>query len=321
MSIELKDRFVGSLLGVLVGDSLGAPIEGFEPEEIAKRYGRVTEHLPNRYGMGAYTDDTDMTILCAESLLTSGGFDADAMAQHLARHFDVERRYGRGTIEALERINQGTNWRSAAKNIYSPEGSYGNGGAIRVAPIALLYAGDVSTLTQHALTSSALTHAHPLAITGTCVQALAIALCTAAHERISRDNFLGMLTRYVRDLPANHEYLTRLSRIPTLLSSLAKPQEVAGTLGNHVHAHASVPTAVYCFLQAPDSFEDAVCYALAVGGDTDSIAAMTGAIAGAYLGSSAIPQRWLDKVETGPRGRDYVATVARRLCALSRKSN
>jgi poly(ADP-ribose) glycohydrolase ARH3 len=262
-----------------------------------------------------------MTILCAESLLTSGGFDADAMAQHLARHFDAERRYGRGTIEALERINDGAEWRSAAKNIYGPEGSYGNGGAIRVAPIALLYADDVSTLTRHALTSSALTHAHPLATTGTCLQARAVALCTAASEQVSRDSFVDALTRYIRDLPANQEYLARLSKIPALLSARAKPQEVAVTLGNDVHAHASVPTAVYCFLQAPDSFEDAVCHALAVGGDTDSIAAMTGAIAGAYLGSSVIPQRWLNKVETGPRGRDYVATVARRLCALRRESS
>jgi ADP-ribosylglycohydrolase len=321
MTIDAEDRFVGSLLGVLVGDSLGAPIEGFEPDEIVRRYGSVTDHLPNRYGTGTYTDDTDMTILCAESLLTSGRFDADAMAQHLARHFDAERRYGRGTIEALERINDGVDWRSAAKNIYGPEGSYGNGGAIRVAPIALLYAHDVSTLTLHALRSSALTHAHPLATTGTCLQALAIALCTAAREQISRDSFIGALTRYIGDLPANQEYVARLSKIPMLLSSRAKPQEVADTLGNDVHAHASVPAAVYCFLQAPDSFEGAVCHALAVGGDTDSIAAMTGAIAGAYLGSSAIPRRWLDKVETGPRGRDYVATLARRLCALAARGS
>jgi poly(ADP-ribose) glycohydrolase ARH3 len=317
MTIDLEDRFVGSLLGVLVGDSLGAPLEGFEPEEIIRRYTSVTDHLPNRYGLGTYTDDSDMTILCAESLLESGRFDADAMAQHLAQRFDAERRYGRGTIEALERINDGVGWRAAAKNIYGPDGSYGNGGAIRVAPIALFYGHNVSTLTQHAVTSSALTHAHPLATTGTCLQAHAIALCTAACEQISPDGFIAQLTRSIRDLPASQEYEARLSKIPTLLSSRAKPQEIAVTLGNDVYAHASVPTAIYCFLQAPDSFEGAICYALAVGGDTDSIAAMTGAISGAYLGSIAIPQRWLDKLETGPRGQRYVATLARRLYALA----
>ncbi len=86
-----------------------------------------------------------------------------------------------------------------------------------------------------------------------------------------------------------------------------------------MYAHESVPTAIYCFLQAPNSFEEAVCFALAVGGDTDSIASMTGAISGAYLGSLAIPQRWLDKVETGPRGRKYIVTLARRLHTIANR--
>jgi len=319
MTSDIEDRFVGSLLGVLVGDSLGAPIEGFEPEEIAKRYGRVVDHLPNRYGLGTYTDDTDMTILCAESLLNSSRFDADAMAQHLARHFDAERRYGRGTIEALERINDGFHWSTAAKNIYGPEGSYGNGGAIRIAPIALFYANDVPTLVQYALASSTLTHAHPLATTGTCLQAQAIAQCMNARGQISPDKFIAELTSYMRDLPVTQEYKARFKEIPRLLRSKANPQEVADTLGNDMYAHESVPTAIYCFLQAPNSFEEAVCFALAVGGDTDSIASMTGAISGAYLGSLAIPQRWLDKVETGPRGRKYIVTLARRLHTIANR--
>lgn len=317
MISDIEDRYVGSLLGVLVGDSLGAPIEGFEPEEIARRYGRVVDHLPNRYGLGTYTDDTDMTILCAESLLNSGQFDADAMARHLAQHFDAERRYGRGTIEALERINDGLHWSTAAKNIYGPEGSYGNGGAIRVAPVALFYADDTPALAQHALTSSTLTHAHPLATTGTSLQAQAIAQCINAREQISPDKFIAELTSHMQNLPASEEYKVRFREIPKLLRTKANPQEVADTLGNDVYAHESVPTAIYSFLQASNSFEEAVCFALAVGGDADSIASMTGAIAGAYLGSQAIPQRWLDKVETGPRGRKYIVMLARRLHAIA----
>jgi poly(ADP-ribose) glycohydrolase ARH3 len=317
MTSDTEDRFVGSLLGVLVGDSLGAPVEGFEPAEIARRYGRVVDHLPNRYGLGAYTDDTDMTILCAESLLNSGQFDADAMAKHLAQHFDAERRYGRGTIEALERINDGLHWSTAAKNIYGPEGSYGNGGAIRVAPIALLYSDDAPTLAVHAMASSTLTHAHPLATTGASLQARAIAQCINAREQISPDKFITELTSYMRDLPATQEYKARFRDIPKLLRSKANPQEVADTLGNDMYAHESVPTAIYCFLQASNSFEEAVCFALSVGGDTDSIASMTGAIAGAYLGSLAIPQRWLDKVEAGPRSSKYIVTLARQLHAIA----
>jgi poly(ADP-ribose) glycohydrolase ARH3 len=245
MTSDIEDRFVGSLLGVLVGDSLGAPIEGFEPVEIAMRYGRVVDHLPNRYGLGTYTDDTDMTILCAESLLNSGQFHADAMAKHLAQRFDAERRYGRGTIEALERINDGFHWSTASKNIYGPEGSYGNGGAIRVAPIALFYSHDAPTLALHALASSTLTHAHPLATTGASLQAKAIAQCLNAREQISPNMFIDELTSFMKDLPAPEEYNARFSEIPKLLRSRAKPQEEADTLGNDMYAHESVPTAIY----------------------------------------------------------------------------
>jgi len=305
------------LLGVLVGDSLGAPVEGLEPEEISKRYGRVVDHLPNRYGLGTYTDDTDMTILCAESLLKTGQFEAEAMARHLAQHFDAERRYGRGTIEALERINDGLDWRKAAKNIYAPEGSYGNGGAIRVVPVALLYANDTTALTQHALASSMLTHAHPLASTGACIQAMAVEQCINAFEKISPALFLAELTSRILNLPASQEYEDRFKEFPRLLQAKASPKEIADTLGNDVYAHESVPTSIYCFLQASHSFEEGVCFALAVGGDADSIASMTAALAGAYLGTAAIPLRWLDKVESSPRGREYIVMLARRLHSIA----
>jgi len=317
MTYDLEDRFVGSLLGVVIGDSLGAPIEGFDSKEVARQYGRVVDHLPNRYGLGSYTDDTDSTILCAESLLVSGQFDADAMAMHLAKHFDAERRYGRGTIEALERINDGVHWSKAAKNIYGLEGSYGNGGAIRIAPIALLYAGNTKNLAQHALTSSTLTHAHPLAVSGASLQAWAIAHCINTRDKISPEKLIIELTDHMRSLPASHEYKDRFRAFPKLLRAKATPQEVANTLGNSMYAHESVPTAIYCFLQASHSFEDAVCFALAVGGDTDSIASMTGAIAGAYLGSQAIPHRWLTKVESEPRGSKYIELLAQRLHAIA----
>jgi len=317
MTCDVEDSFVGSLLGVLVGDSLGAPIEGLDTEEIAKQYGRVVDHLPSRYGLGSYTDDTDMTILCAESLLNVGQFDADAMARHLAKHFDAERRYGRGTIEALERINDGMHWSKAAKNIYGTEGSYGNGGAIRVVPLALVYAGNTTNLAQHALASSILTHGHPLAATGAGLQAQAIAQCINARKKISPDKFIAELTSHLQYLPESQAYSDQFEEMPKLLKANASPLEVANTLGNNMYAHESVPTAIYCFLQASNSFEDAVCFALAVGGDTDSIASMTGAIAGAYLGSRAIPQRWLTNVESGPRGYKYIEMLARRLYGIA----
>ena len=72
-------------------------------------------------------------------------------------------------------------------------------------------------------------------------------------------------------------------------------------LGNGVEAHESVPTAIYTFLRYPDSFADVVGYAISLGGDTDTIASMAGAVSGAYLGLDAIPEAWRENVEGSAR--------------------
>ena len=90
-------------------------------------------------------------------------------------------------------------------------------------------------------------------------------------------------------------------------------EEVVETLGNDVRAHTAVPTALYAFLSHSGSFKEAVVYAVSLGGDTDTIGAMTGAIAGAYHGVEAIPRGWLDALENESKGRDYVLDMAARL--------
>ena len=75
----------------------------------------------------------------------------------------------------------------------------------------------------------------------------------------------------------------------------------------------SVPAAIYCFLANLDSFEDAVVQAVNLGGDTDTIGAMTGALSGAYRGKTGIPKRWLESLENGPKGRDYIERLGDQL--------
>ena len=88
--------------------------------------------------------------------------------------------------------------------------------------------------------------------------------------------------------------------------------KVVAELGHGIEAFESVPAAIYSFLRYPGSFEEAVTYAISLGGDTDTIGAMTGAISGAYLGVEAIPSKWRDRLENG----DYIAELAERLWAL-----
>lgn len=172
---KIKDKFVGCMIGTHVGDALGMPVEGHDYKTIESSFGELRQMLDARLGVGTYTDDTEMMIGIAESLVECKGFNGEDMA---------------------EAINM---------------------------------------------------------------------------------------------------------------------------LGNDSSAPNSVPTAIYSFISHSNNFEDAVTFAVSLGGDTDTIGAMTGAISGAYHGKSGIPQRWLDVLENGEKGRDYIEDLAGKLWEIKLK--
>ncbi|MHC4517488.1 MAG: ADP-ribosylglycohydrolase family protein [Planctomycetota bacterium] len=266
---RLKSQFIGSLVGTALGDSLGE-------------------------GRGRYTDDTAMTIGVAESLIASRGFDADHMAQTFARNYATEpwRGYGYGPPMIFKMMRDGIAWRDAAQRLY-PGGSFGNGSAMRVAPVGLLFSDDLSKVAEVARQSSRVTHTHPLGTDGAALQACAVALAVQSQpDTLDRDAFLDALSECVRE----DIYQEKLLAMGRLLQQNAPMDDAVGELGNTIEAFNSVPIAVYSFLAA-GSFEEAVGNALAAGGDRDTIGAMTGAVAGAYSGVERIPETWKRDLE------------------------
>ena len=177
---------------------------------------------------------------------------------------------------------------------------------MRVAPIGVFYRDKPEMLTDIAFKSSQITHAHQLGKEGAALQAGAIA--TAANLKPGRDfdrhDFLERLADYAGD----RVYQEKLHSIAGLLERPDKARVVA-ELGNGIEAFNSVPSAIYSFLSWPYSFADAVINAVSLGGDTDTIGAMTGAISGAYLGVDSIPSQWRDKLEN----RQYLEELGDRL--------
>jgi poly(ADP-ribose) glycohydrolase ARH3 len=148
---------------------------------------------------------------------------------------------------------------------------------------------------------------------GAARQAYAVALAVNADPSSVLDfhNFLKKL----KDFTHNEVYRRKLERAWKLLGETNKVR-VARELGNGVEAYNSVPTAIYCFLRNWNSFEDSILYAVGLGGDTDTIGAMTGAISGAYHGVEAISEQWKGKLER----RDYIEELAEKLWLIkSRK--
>jgi len=297
MSVRRIDLARGALIGTFVGDALGMPFERQPPHAVPERL----EMVAARLGRGTYTDDTQMAIALAESLLERDGVDAHHLGRAFVAAYDSRRGYGSGTRAVLGLIADGMPVADAAMQAVGG-GSLGNGAAMRVAPVAVRYADDRDALLDAARRSARVTHAHPVGIDAAVVQAAAIGAALRGEDPLVA----------ARAAAETAELRDGLARATRLLAERRSPAAVAAALGNGSTGHESVPAAIYAAAAHPD-FEDAVSFAVRCGGDTDTIGAMAGAIAGARSGESAIPPRWLDALEDGPKGRSHVEQLAERL--------
>lgn len=301
-----KSKFLGCLVGAAIGDGFGALREGrgmSRSKEIDSLAGRLEQLI--------YTDDTHMTIGIAESLIESEGFNGEHMTQTFIKNYEAEpwRGYGPGPPRIFGMIKRGEEWSSAANKLYQG-GSLGNGSAMRVAPVGLLYSDNPEKLREVAHKSSSITHSHELGKDGAALQAYAVALALNKHpnEDIDREDFLLKLQNFVK----NQLYKEKITQIRELLGEQDKVKVIT-ILGNGIEALRSIPTAIYCFLMQLKYYKDTVTYAISLGGDTDTIAAMAGAISGAYLGIEAIPEEWRAKLEN----RAYIEALAEKLWQLA----
>lgn len=298
-----QDAFTGGLLGLALGDALGAPFEGGVLERLAWRVlGRT------RRGELRWTDDTQMSLDVAESLISCGKIDADDLAQRFAAGYRWSRGYGPGAAKLLKRIRTGQRWQDVNRAVFK-DGSYGNGGAMRSPVIGLFCANQPDTLASAVREATVVTHAHPLAIEG----AVMIATTVAAATRSASP---GELMDAAAQVCVHDEFVTRLQIARDWLKSpvTPSPAEVGKQLGRGIAAPQSCVSAVYLaarFLDQP--FLEMVAFITKMGGDTDTIAAMAGAIWGTCHGGTKLPQAVLEKLEQ----RDRIEQVARDLYRLT----
>ncbi len=306
-SPRLRDSFRGSLLGTAVGDALGRPLKGWSAARIAREHGRVCEMLG--HPRGRYTEDTETMIVLAEWLLEEEALGGESFARRLRDRYDPDRAYGRTTTDVMRQLRAGESFETAGEHAF-PRGSFGNGAAARVAPCALRFHLEPEALARVVETSAMVTHSHPLGVAGALAQARQIALVLE-----STGEPLDPLSLVVdlRSATTSIEFRQKLRAVEECLARRAPPNVVRDRLGANATALGSVPTALFCFLSHPESFEEAVAFAVNLGGEADSIGAMTGAIAGARHGAEAIPARWKDALERGPKGRFYIEELAEKL--------
>lgn len=323
------ERITGCLLGGLLGDVVGAPVEAESAAYIRKTFRTVDdilalEKVEELFGafwkVGRYTDDTQMTVCVAEWLLEDSPLDGAKLLRRFAEAFRPARRYGSGTALILQAYEEhGQDWR-ALSTLMFPDGSYGNGSAMRAAPIGCRFSDDPPGLFAACRISSLTTHSHPLAIQGATLQASAVAsLLRTGPGRVLAD-LETALNRLSREGPDPVEYRRAVQIVAEGLAAGHPPSLLAEKLGTGIDALESVPMALYCFLRYPDSFEEVIGSAVFLGGDTDTIASMAGSLSGAWLGTQALPRRWLARLCDEDITPGTMARLGRDLAARAGKS-
>jgi poly(ADP-ribose) glycohydrolase ARH3 len=303
----VRKKYLGSLLGAALGDAIGASWEG---HQIAGR--REIELIAKIPCCLRYTDDTHMTIGIAESLVECRGFDGKHMTERFIENYFKEpwRGYGPGPPRVFGLIKNGMAWGEAAGHIY-PGGSFGNGAAMRVAPVGLFFWNQSARLREVAYLQSRITHSHVLGMEGAALQAMAVALAVAANPDtpLGSQSFLSNLMNFATE----DVYRAKIAKSSSIMDRSDDRQEVVRELGHGIEAFNSVPTSIFAFLTHSQDFSSTIIYAVSLGGDTDTIASMAGAISGAYLGVDAIPPQWRAQLEN----RDYILDLANRLWQIA----
>lgn len=315
-------RFRGSLVAAVLGDCVGGEFEGAEEVPMES----VLQHLSNLdnetegNGILEYSDDTAMARCVVQSLLSRTGFDEQDMARRFAKEYSASpgRGYGAGVIQVLKKLSspQLSDVYQPARDQFNGRGSFGNGGAMRAAPFALAFP-DLTDVKRFACLGAKLTHSCSLGYNGAVLQALAVHLSLQGALDLPQQ-FISRLITEMEEVEDNEAarndarvlkeaekpFCERLHRVRDLMDrSNVSIEEVISELGNGIAALQSVPTAIFCVLHClqpreclPEKYgglERTIAYSLALGGDTDTIACMAGAIAGAHYGIELIPQSWI----------------------------
>ncbi len=273
-----------SLEGLSVGDAFGEQLFGENAVVLQRLEQRDVRPPP-----WTYTDDTEMALSIFDMLRETGEIDRDALAQAFAKRMTYARGYGKGAYELLEAVRGGAPWKSASANLFRGKGSFGNGAAMRIAPLGAYFSDDLTRVVAEAHKASEVTHAHPEGIAGGVAVAVAAAL--AWNERESPKLGSAFVSRVADEVPVGYtkDGLLAAER----LSADAPYAHVVETLGNGaaVTAADTVPLCVWIVAHAT-SFEEALWQTAGALGDRDTTCAIVGGILALRFGDAAIPAPW-----------------------------
>jgi ADP-ribosylglycohydrolase len=303
--MDLLDKFQGTLISVAIGDTLGCPFQGKLRKDIYSYFkdfgGFINE---NKDVFRTYTDDTQLTLHTAKALIQGNGFNTNNFITEYVRWLDDPPiGPGYGCISSIRKLKYGVSWKEAASN------SGGNGTVMRISPIGLFYSQDLKGLKTTAIKSSILTHSHPAASAGAILIARAIAYLIekSPETGFSKDELFEVMISSISGSQEDiwEEFIEILLKLKDNLdmpieaglikfsqAGVKSPYFIEQYLGQafvHPYTISTVICSLFIFLKNLSSFEDCIFELATAGGDSDTVGAIGGSLAGVYFGLKNIP--------------------------------
>ena len=341
MNLLNRDKIRGMFLGVAIGDALGMPVETLTAEQIKEKFGRIDHYIRpdghkwfNGREAGTWTDDTQLTLVVAESLIAKGEIDLDDLAaRHIAALKEGDLGWGPSTREAVQRLAAGVHWSESGKS-EKPNRGYGNGVAMKVAPIAT-YLATVDwenfkweTFQEKVIQLAHMTHASKMAAASALAQIEAVSHClkgSAKSFQIHGPKFSGFLDQVCLgadfDFAVADEKEIKGDNLALLLYSFADyrstkkfptddPEIIKTFGGGTSYVYNSLPFSYAFFLSDPKNI-NTLYRTVSAGGDTDSNGSIVGSLLGALNGASIFPPHLIN----GLWQKDRIIDTALRFCS------
>ncbi|MCP4352791.1 MAG: crystallin J1 [Desulfobacterales bacterium] len=284
-----------SLDGLSVGDSFGQKF--FGPADIVMKLinKRILPEPP-----WYVTDDSIMAIGITEVLEKYGKIDQDELAKTFAENYmkNPMRGYGGMAHNILREISSGGDWRKISSEVFSGMGSFGNGGAMRIAPLGAYFSGDLDKAAEQAEMSAEVTHAHPEGQAGAIAVAVAAAFISSSEEKLGQSHAKEILDTVIKLTPdgETRSGIIRASKL-SLSSSVESAVHLLGN-GSKISAPDTVPFCLWCVARHIDNYEDALWTTVSGFGDMDTTCAIVGGIVSLSTGISGIPDNWINSRES-----------------------
>ncbi|GAA2771096.1 ADP-ribosylglycohydrolase family protein [Streptomyces showdoensis] len=287
----LPPAAVDSLSGLAFGDAFGDRWFGILRREGP---GALEARVPPAEPSWLWSDDTAQALVLVRELAEGGGVvDQDRLALRLAEAYaeDPHRGYGASMHDVLRRIGAGEPWREVVAGQFGGQGSWGNGAAMRVAPLGAWLAEDLDAVAEQAARQSTVSHHHPEAVAGAVAVALAAALATRSRggPAPARAAFLGAVAARLPDGDVRSG-LRIAARMPAR-TSVRHAAEVLGS-GYRMSGPDTVPYALWCAAGNLDDLEEGLWTTVGGRGDIDTTCAVAGGVIAARTGVAALPPTW-----------------------------